>query len=64
VHRRKAERTSSDWINREIQTAADAKKKLIGVKVEKANASPEALLKNGTTWALSFNFDATRKAVE
>jgi hypothetical protein len=37
---------------------------VIGVKIEKANKSPEPLLKNGATWALSFNFDAIKKAAE
>ncbi|QAU49673.1 TIR domain-containing protein [Bradyrhizobium guangzhouense] len=55
---------SSDWITWEIQTAVDAKKKLIGVKVEKAYDSPKPLINNGATWALSFNFDAIKKAVE
>jgi hypothetical protein len=35
------ESASSDWINWEIQTAVDAKKKLIGVKIEKANKSSD-----------------------
>ena len=52
------------WIEWEVQTAVDAKKKLIGVKIEKANVSPKALGNNGATWALSFNFDAIKKAVE
>lgn len=54
----------SPWINWEIQTAIDLKKKLIGVKIEKANKSPAALLNTGATWALSFNFDAIKKAIE
>jgi hypothetical protein len=55
---------SSEWISWEIQTAVNAKKRLIGVKIEKSNTSPDPLLKNGTTWALSFNFEAIKKAVE
>ncbi|WP_234683520.1 TIR domain-containing protein [Bradyrhizobium monzae] len=54
----------SDWINWEVQTGADLKKKLIGVKLEKAFDSPKALLNNGASWALSFNFDSIKKAVE
>jgi hypothetical protein len=54
----------SDWINWEVQTGADLKKNLIGVKVEKSFSSPKALLNNGATWALSFNFDAIKGAVE
>jgi hypothetical protein len=58
------ETAKSDWIDWEIKTAVDNKKKLIGVKVEKAFASPPRLLASGATWALSFNFDAIKKAVE
>lgn len=57
------ESAKSEWINWEVETAATLKKKLIGVKIEKANESPKALLNNGATWALSFNFEAIKKAV-
>ena len=56
--------SKSAWIDWEIQTAVDNSKKLIGVKIEKANISPAGLLANGATWALSFNFDAIKKAVD
>jgi hypothetical protein len=56
--------STSDWIDWEIQTAVNNKKKLIGVKIEKANTSPAKLLNNGATWALSFNFDAIKKALD
>ncbi len=59
-----SETNKSAWIDWEISTAVENKKKLIGVKIEKANTSPAALLANGATWALSFNFDAIKKAVD
>jgi hypothetical protein len=59
-----AQTSKSAWIDWEIQTAVDNKKKLIAVKVEKANISPAGLLANGAAWALSFNFDAIKKAVD
>lgn len=55
---------NNKWIGWEVQTAADLKKKLIGVKIEKSCTSPAALLNNGAKWALSFNFDAIKKAVD
>lgn len=59
------EKTSnSAWIDWEIQTARDASKKLIGVKTAKENSSPTGLLGSGATWALSFNFDAIKKALD
>ncbi len=54
----------SAWIDWEIQTAVGNYKTLIGVKIEKASTSPAGLLANGATWALSFNFDAIKKAVD
>jgi antiphage defense system Thoeris ThsB-like protein len=55
---------TNKWIEWEVQTAVALKKKLIAVKVEKACVSPTVLLNNGATWALSFNFDAIKKAVD
>lgn len=54
----------SKWIDWEIRTAIQLKKKLITVKIEKDNVTPPVLLNVGATWALSFNFDAIKKAVE
>lgn len=54
----------SKWIDWEIRTAISLKKKLIAVKIEKDNTTPPALLNAGATWALSFNFDAIKKAVD
>lgn len=56
--------SKSAWIDWEIKTAVEASKKLIGVKIERANTSPAALVANGATWALSFNFDAIKKAID
>jgi len=54
----------SPWIDWEIKTAIAAKKKLIAVKIEKDFTSPPALLNSGAPWALSFNFEAIKKAVD
>jgi MTH538 TIR-like domain (DUF1863) len=59
-----AKTSESAWIDWEIQIAVENKKRLIGVKIEKANASPVGLLTAGATWALSFNFDAIKKAID
>jgi Thoeris protein ThsB, TIR-like domain len=53
----------SDWINWEIQTAVDMRKRLIGVKLDRTFTSPQVLLNNNATWAMSFTFDAIKKAV-
>ena len=54
----------SDWVEWEINTAITNKKKLIGVKVSKDYTSPDAILGQGAIWALSFNFDAIKKAID
>jgi hypothetical protein len=56
--------SKSEWIEWEIDQAITGKKKLIAVKIEKDFTTPLALYNQGATWALSFNFDAIKKAVE
>jgi hypothetical protein len=34
------------------------------VKIAKDNTSPSGLINAGATWALSFNFDAIKKALD
>lgn len=63
-HTASKESAASPWITWEIDTAYAAGKKLIGVKIEKANESPAAMLNRGATWALSFNFEAIKKALD
>jgi len=55
---------TSEWVDWEIRTAISLKKKLIGVKIEKDNTSPQSLLGGGATWALSFTFESIKKAVD
>lgn len=52
------------WVGWEINTAINLEKQLIGVKIEKENASPEALLGSGAKWALSFTFDSIKSAID
>jgi hypothetical protein len=54
----------SRWVAWEISKAAELKKKIVAVKIEKDNTSPSALMGVGAKWALSFNFDAIKKAVD
>jgi hypothetical protein len=54
----------SEWIDWEIEKAIEFGKKLIGVKIQKANETPPALLGKGATWALSFTFDSIKDAVD
>ena len=53
----------SNWVAWEIRTASDLGKTLLGVKVDRSNTTPSALLGAGTKWAMSFNFDSIRNVI-
>ena len=54
----------SEWVEWEINTAVVKRKKLIAVKVSKDCTSPAAILGHDAEWALSFNLDAIKKAID
>ena len=54
----------SSWVKWEIEKAVELKKKIVAVKTAKDNDTPSALLGVGAEWALSFNFDALKKALD
>jgi hypothetical protein len=54
----------SRWVDWEIKKAAELKKKIVAVQLEKNTTTPRALYGVGTSWALSFNFDVIKKALE
>jgi hypothetical protein len=54
----------SSWVKWEIEKAVELKKKIVAVKTAKDNDTPSALLGVGAEWALSFNFDAIKKALD
>ena len=54
----------SGWVKWEIEKAVELKRKLIAVKTDAENTSPTAILGVGTSWAMSFTFDAIKKAVD
>ncbi len=58
------ETSKSDWVSWEINTAKSLGKKLIGVKTSSTNTTPSPLLNAGAKWAMSFTFDAIKKAVD
>jgi hypothetical protein len=55
---------TNKWIEWEVATAVAAKKKLIGVKLDKSNVSPPSLKNNSASWAMAFTFDAIKKAID
>lgn len=54
----------SDWVAWEIDKAVELGRRLIAVKTDRSNTSPANLLNAGATWALSFTFDAIKKAFD
>lgn len=54
----------SDWVKWEIDKAVDLQRKLIAVKTDAGNISPDGILGVGASWAMSFTFDAIKKAVD
>ena len=53
----------SDWVKWEIDKAVELGKKIIAVKIDSTNTSPDEILKVGASWAMSFTFDSIKKAI-
>lgn len=59
------EKTSkSSWVSWEIDKANELKKKLVAVKISTESTTPSGLSGAGASWAMSFTFDAIKKAIE
>ncbi len=58
-----AKTSKSAWVTWEINKAKELKKKLVAVKTASNNTSPSGLLTAGASWAMSFTFDAIKKAI-
>ena len=56
--------SKSSWVAWEIDKAKELKKRLVAVKIDATNTTPSGLLGAGATWAMSFTFDAIKKAIE
>ena len=54
----------SGWVKWEIEKAVEIERKLIAVKTDAGNTSPDDILGVGASWAMSFTFDAIKKAVD
>jgi len=56
--------STSKWVAWEISKAVELKKKIVAVKTNSQNTTPSGLLNVGAKWAISFTFDAIKKAVD
>lgn len=54
----------SKWVAWEIEKAVELKKKIVAVKIENTNTSPDKILEVGASWAFSFSFDSIKKAIK
>ena len=62
-HRNSSAIGYKNWQNYEIAKAKEYGKKLIGVKIDCNNESPEELLCSGAEWARTFSMDSIKKAI-
>lgn len=54
----------SVWVKWEIEKAVELKKRIIAVKTERENLSPDVLLGIGASWAMSFTYDAITRSID
>lgn len=54
----------SAWVQWEIDKAVELKKKIAAVKIDASYTSPTEITGIGASWAMSFTFDAIKKAIE
>lgn len=54
----------SDWCKWEIDQAIALKKKIVAVKIDSSYTSPSNVLNVGANWAMSFTYDAIKKAID
>lgn len=53
----------SSWVIWEIEKAAELGKRIIAVKTDRENISPNALFGIGVNWAMSFTYEAISSAI-
>ena len=54
----------SKWVAWEIEKAVELKKKIVAVKIDSTNESPEEIIGVGATWAMSFTLQSITTAME
>jgi len=54
----------SRWVRWEIEKANELGKKIIAVKTDRENTTPPELYGIGASWAMSFTYDAIKKAID
>lgn len=54
----------SDWVKWEIDKAVSLGKKIVAVKTDSSNTSPDEILGVGAKWAMTFTFDSIKAAID
>ncbi|MFK5854500.1 MAG: TIR domain-containing protein [Bacteroidota bacterium] len=54
----------SAWVKWEIEKAMTLNKRIIAVKTDRKNTSPNALMGIGANWAMSFTYDSITSAID
>ena len=54
----------SAWVKWEIEKAVELKKRIVAVKTDRENISPNELLGVGASWSMSFTYNAISKAID
>ena len=52
----------SAWVKWEISKAVELGKKIVAVKIDSTNTSPDEIL-GGASWAMSFSFESIKTAI-
>ncbi len=63
LHKDHVEIGYRNWQNFEVHQSKLNKNRLVGIKLDKNNESPEELIDSGASWAMSFTQDAIHKAL-
>lgn len=54
----------SSWVKWEIEKAVELKKRIIAVKIDTSNSSPNEIIGVGAKWAMSFTYSSIKSAIE
>lgn len=54
----------SNWVKWEINKAVELGKRIVSVKTDRENISPEELMGIGASWAMSFTYSAIKTAID
>ena len=54
----------SAWVKWEINKAVELGKRIVAVKTDRENTSPDELMGIGASWAMSFTYNAIKNAID